>query len=170
MYLGDNLFERGIQPFVDAFRPDEGVNAVLALVRVEDPRAFGVAVVEDGRITRLVEKPADPPSDLAVAGVYVFDPSIHDAIEGLEPGAKGEYQITDAIARMIEAGRRSRRSRSTGGGRTPARPRTSSTPTGCCCSSGGAPAGRRRGVGDGRRRGRGAGRRRAPLHRVRPRR
>ncbi len=106
MYLGDNLFEHGIQPFVDAFRPDEGVNAVLALVRVDDPRAFGVAVVEEGRITRLVEKPADPPSDLAVAGVYVFDASIHDAIDGLEPGAKGEYQITDAIARLIERGGR----------------------------------------------------------------
>jgi glucose-1-phosphate thymidylyltransferase len=106
MYLGDNLFERGIQPFVDAFRPDDGVNAVLALVRVEDPRAFGVAVVDDGRITGLVEKPADPPSDLAVAGVYVFDAGIHDAIEGLEPGAKGEYQITDAIARLIADGKR----------------------------------------------------------------
>ena len=104
MYLGDNLFEQGIGPFVDAFRPDEGVNAVMALVRVDDPRAFGVAVIEDGRITRLVEKPQDPPSDLAVAGVYVFDRSVHDAIEGLEPGAKGEYQITDAIARMIARG------------------------------------------------------------------
>jgi glucose-1-phosphate thymidylyltransferase len=104
MYLGDNLFERGIGAFVDAFRPDDGVNAVLALVRVADPRAFGVAVIDDGRITRLVEKPADPPSDLAVAGVYVFDRTIHDAIDGLEPGAKGEYQITDAIARLIERG------------------------------------------------------------------
>ena len=106
MYLGDNLFERGIRAFVDAFRPEEGANAVLALVRVEDPRAFGVAVVEDGRITRLVEKPADPPSDLAVAGVYVFDATVHEAIARLEPGAKGEYQITDAIAGMIAAGRR----------------------------------------------------------------
>ena len=106
MYLGDNLFEHGIRSFVDAFRADDAVNAVLALVRVEDPRSFGVAVIEDGRITRLVEKPADPPSDLAVAGVYVFDAAVHRAIEGLEPGAKGEYQITDAIARMIEAGRR----------------------------------------------------------------
>jgi glucose-1-phosphate thymidylyltransferase len=104
MYLGDNLFEQGIGAFVDAFRPDEGVNAVMALVRVDDPRAFGVAVVEDGRITRLVEKPQDPPSDLAIAGVYVFDRSVHDAIDGLEPGAKGEFQITDAIARMIDRG------------------------------------------------------------------
>lgn len=106
LYLGDNLFERGITPFVEAFEPDEGVNAVLALVRVPDPRAFGVAVVDGDRITRLVEKPPDPPSDLAVAGVYVFDASVHDAIEGLEPGAKGEYQITDAIARMLERGQK----------------------------------------------------------------
>jgi len=104
MYLGDNLFEHGITPFVDTFRARSDAAAVLALVRVEDPRAFGVAVIEGERITRLVEKPADPPSDLAVAGVYVFDASIHAAIEGLEPGAKGEYQITDAIARLIERG------------------------------------------------------------------
>jgi glucose-1-phosphate thymidylyltransferase len=102
MYLSDNLFEHGIRPFVDAFRPDEGVNAVLALVPVDDPRAFGVAEVSSGRVTDLVEKPEHPPSNLAVAGVYVFDANVHDAIEGLEPGAKGEYQITDAIQRMID--------------------------------------------------------------------
>jgi glucose-1-phosphate thymidylyltransferase len=104
MYLGDNLFEHGITPFVDTFRANPDANAVLALVRVEDPRSFGVVIVEDGHIKRLIEKPADPPSNLAVAGVYVFDSSIHEAIEGLEPGAKGEYQITDAIARLIERG------------------------------------------------------------------
>lgn len=104
MYLGDNLFEHGIRPFVEAFQPDRGVNAVMALVRVEDPRQLGVAVVEGGRITQLVEKPEVPPSNLAVAGVYVFDHHIHASIEGLQPGAKGEYQITDAIARMIGAG------------------------------------------------------------------
>ena len=105
MYLSDNLFERGVSDFVARFDPDGGVNAVLALVEVPDPRQLGVAVVTDGRIDRLVEKPADPPSNLAVAGVYVFDATVHEAIEGLEPGAKGEYQITDAIQRMIEAGR-----------------------------------------------------------------
>lgn len=102
MYLSDNLFERGIRPFVDAFRPDEGVNAVLALVPVADPRAFGVAEVEGDRVTKLVEKPEHPETDLAVAGVYVFDAGIHDAIDGLEPGAKNEYQITDAIQRLID--------------------------------------------------------------------
>lgn len=101
MYLSDNLFEGGIRPFVEAFRPQDGVNAVLALVPVDDPRAFGVAQVEDERVTDLVEKPEHPPSNLAVAGVYVFDATIHDALDGLERGAKDEYQITDAIQRMI---------------------------------------------------------------------
>lgn len=105
MYLSDNLFEHGLSEYVAAFDPAKGVNAVLALVPVPDPRSLGVAVVEGGRITRLVEKPAVPPSNLAVAGVYVFDTSVHDAIEGLEPGAKGEYQITDAIQRMITWGK-----------------------------------------------------------------
>ena len=105
MYLSDNLFEHGIGAFVEAFRPDDGVNAVLALVPVDDPRAFGVAEVDGDRVRNLVEKPEHPPSNLAVAGVYVFDASVHDAIVGLEPGAKDEYQITDAIQRMIESGR-----------------------------------------------------------------
>lgn len=104
MYLGDNLFENGIRPFREAFRKDEGVNAVLALVPVADPRQLGVAVVEDGRITELVEKPEVPPSNLAVAGVYVFDRSIHPIIDRLEPGAKDEYQITDAIFGLIQEG------------------------------------------------------------------
>lgn len=104
MYLGDNLFEHGIRRFVDAFRPDEGVNAVLALVPVDDPRQLGVAVIHDGRIVELVEKPEVPPSNLAIAGVYVLDASIHDHIDRLAPGAKGEYQITDAIHDLIRQG------------------------------------------------------------------
>jgi glucose-1-phosphate thymidylyltransferase len=104
MYLSDNLFEHGISDFVTAFEAEGGGNAVLALVPVDDPRAFGVAEVEGGRVARLVEKPSEPKSDLAVAGVYVLDHNIHTMIEGLEPGAKGEYQITDAIQRLIEHG------------------------------------------------------------------
>lgn len=105
MYLSDNLFEHGITGFVERFQAG-GSNAVMALVPVtyEEAKALGVAVVEGDKITRLVEKPAEPPSTLAVAGVYVFDSSIHAMIEGLPPGAKGEYQITDAIQRLIEAG------------------------------------------------------------------
>ncbi len=106
MLLSDNLFEHGITSFVQAFEPERGMNAVCALVPVprEDARSLGVAVVEGGRITRLVEKPKDPPSTLAVAGVYVFDATIHAMIEDLEPGAKGEYQITDAIQMLITRG------------------------------------------------------------------
>lgn len=103
MYLSDNLFEKGIADVVAAFERGEA-NAVLALTEVEDPRALGVAIVEEGRVKQLVEKPEVPPSKLAISGVYVFDSSIHAMIEGLEPGAKGEYQITDAIQRLIESG------------------------------------------------------------------
>ena len=103
MYLGDNLFEHGVKEVVDRFVSGT-TDAVMALTQVDDPRAFGVAVVENDQITRLVEKPKDPPSNLAVAGVYVFSKKIHEQIEGLEPGAKNEYQITDAIQKLIEAG------------------------------------------------------------------
>lgn len=106
MYLSDNLFEHGIREFRERF-DEGGASAVMALIEVEREAAksLGVAVVDGDRITRLVEKPADPPSTLAIAGVYVFDSSIHAMIDGLPPGAKGEYQITDAIQRLIESGK-----------------------------------------------------------------
>ncbi|TDA80680.1 sugar phosphate nucleotidyltransferase, partial [Halomonas marinisediminis] len=72
LYLGDNLFQKGITRFFQAFTP--GVSAVIALVRVENPSSFGVAVLEGERIVHLLEKPKEPPSNLAVAGVYVFTP------------------------------------------------------------------------------------------------
>ncbi len=105
VYLGDNLFGQGISGFVQTFR-ERGADAVLGLVEVPDPSAFGVAVLgEDGRITALVEKPAQPPSNLAVAGVYCFSPAIFDVLETLRPSARGEYEITDAIAALIAEGR-----------------------------------------------------------------
>ncbi|GAB5603652.1 glucose-1-phosphate thymidylyltransferase [Thermus sp. FJN-A] len=104
LYLGDNLFQKGIGSFIEAFQ--EGVSAVIALVRVENPRQFGVAVLEGDRIVRLLEKPKEPPSDLAVAGVYVFTPEVFSVIRDLKPSARGEYEITDAIQGLIDQGKR----------------------------------------------------------------
>jgi glucose-1-phosphate thymidylyltransferase len=103
LYLGDNLFQKGIQGFVEAFKPNTG--AVIALVQVPDPRQFGVAVLKGQRIEKLLEKPKDPPSNLAVAGVYVFGPEVMDAIATLKPSARGEYEITDAIQALIDGGK-----------------------------------------------------------------
>ena len=103
VYLGDNLFEEGVGAYVQTFR-QQGADAVIGLVEVENPRAFGVAEMDGTRIVRLVEKPKDPPSNLAVAGVYCFSPKIFEQLAVLKPSARGEYEITDAIQALIEAG------------------------------------------------------------------
>ncbi|MFC4452159.1 glucose-1-phosphate thymidylyltransferase [Deinococcus sonorensis] len=103
VYLGDNLFEDGVSAYVRVFeeqRPD----AVIGLVQVDNPRAFGVAELDGQRIVRLVEKPQNPPSNLAVAGVYCFSSRIFEHLAALKPSARGEYEITDAIQSLIEAG------------------------------------------------------------------
>ncbi|MFC4456256.1 glucose-1-phosphate thymidylyltransferase [Deinococcus sonorensis] len=101
VYLGDNLFENGVRSYIDTFYAQQA-DAVIALVEVDDPTAFGVAELDnEGRIVRLVEKPKNPPSNLAVAGVYCFKPKFFDYLEALKPSARGEYEITDAIAALI---------------------------------------------------------------------
>ncbi len=104
LYLSDNLFEDGVTRYVDTFRA-ENVDAVIALVKVPNPREFGVAVLDSlGKVMKILEKPKDPPSDLAVAGVYCFKNRILDVIDNLSPSARGEYEITDAIQGLMNVG------------------------------------------------------------------
>ncbi len=103
VYLGDNLFEFGAKPFVERFLQEKPA-ALIALVEVEDPTSFGVAELDGERITRLVEKPKNPTSNLAVAGLYCFTPQIFGVLEHMPPSARGEYEITDGIQGLIDGG------------------------------------------------------------------
>lgn len=104
VYLGDNMLKQGIDDLVRGFESNDYA-AGIALQRVDTPGQFGVADVNEvGEVTRLVEKPDDPPTDLALVGVYVFAPTIFDSIERLEPSDRGELEITDAIQALIDDG------------------------------------------------------------------
>jgi glucose-1-phosphate thymidylyltransferase len=104
MYLGDNVLIEGITGFVQEFERHKP-NAQIFLAKVREPERFGVAVLDGDRVVKLVEKPKEPISDLALVGVYLFDHSIHEAIDTIEPSWRGELEITDSIQALIDAGR-----------------------------------------------------------------
>jgi glucose-1-phosphate thymidylyltransferase len=114
MYLGDNLLEQDLTAFVDEFEKARANDAVrpaaqILLKQVPDPQRFGIAELDGaGHVVRLVEKPPDPPSNLALVGVYLFDRHVHDAVRAIAPSARGELEITDAIQWLIDQGHRVR--------------------------------------------------------------
>jgi glucose-1-phosphate thymidylyltransferase len=122
MYLGDNLLKQSLRSFVAAFTderdranaptlggPVPAPSAQILLKQVSDPQRFGVAELDaQGHVVRLVEKPENPPSDLALVGVYLFDSSVHEAVAAIAPSSRGELEITDAIQWLIDHGHRVR--------------------------------------------------------------
>ncbi len=114
MYLGDNVLAGGVAEAAAAFRRDRPA-AQLLLAEVADPGQYGIAELRaDGSLAGLVEKPAEPRSNLAVVGVYLFTPEIHEAVAAIEPSARGELEITDAVQWLLERGRPVLGSRYTG--------------------------------------------------------
>jgi glucose-1-phosphate thymidylyltransferase len=106
MYLGDNLLRDGVAGFVDRFR-EGSADAMILLQHVPNPSEYGVAeLADDGSVHRLVEKPKEPQSDLALVGVYLFTPAVFDSAKALEPSWRGELEITDAIQGMVDRGLR----------------------------------------------------------------
>ena len=113
MYLGDNLLEQDLAAFTAAFERERSgttaPDAQILLKQVPDPHRFGIATLDsEGSVVKLIEKPVDPPSDLALVGVYLFNSTIHDAVAAIEPSPRGELEITDAIQWLVDQGRRVR--------------------------------------------------------------
>jgi glucose-1-phosphate thymidylyltransferase len=106
MFLGDNVIEGGIGQLISDFAHNDW-NSQIVLKEVENPSSYGVAKLRaDGSIDQLIEKPKDPPSNLALVGIYMFDHHIWEAVNSIKPSWRGEYEITDAIQWLINAGHR----------------------------------------------------------------
>ncbi len=105
MYLGDNLLQGGISDLVEAFR-SSSPDALILLTPVSDPENYGVAELDGDRVISLQEKPPEPKTNLALVGVYMFTAGIHDAARAIEPSARGELEITDAIQYLVDEGKR----------------------------------------------------------------
>jgi glucose-1-phosphate thymidylyltransferase len=101
--LGDNIFERSLAPIVEHFRAKPR-GARIALATVDNPSSYGVAVMENGKLVRIVEKPADPPSRLAVTGFYLYDTRVFDFVKQLRPSQRSELEITDVNNQYLQLG------------------------------------------------------------------
>ncbi|MCB0190999.1 MAG: glucose-1-phosphate thymidylyltransferase [Anaerolineae bacterium] len=104
MFLGDNVIQGGISSLISQFAESE-YNSQIVLTRVDQPEQYGVAELDnDNRIVRLIEKPKDPPSDLALVGIYMFDHHVFEAVKAINPSWRGELEITDAIQWLADKG------------------------------------------------------------------
>ena len=103
LFLGDNILKEGIGRYVEQFQTGCH-NGLVLLYPVDEPQNFGVAELDGDKLIRVVEKPQDPPSNMAVIGIYFFDSSVFDAIRNVKPSARGELEITDTIQRLIDDG------------------------------------------------------------------
>ena len=102
MFLGDNVIQGGISPLITQFAQSK-YDSQIVLTRVDQPQEYGVAELDqEGRIIRLIEKPKDPPSDLALVGIYMFDHHIFEAVHAITPSWRGELEITDAIQWLVD--------------------------------------------------------------------
>lgn len=105
MFLGDNVIQGGINTLIADFAHHPEWNSQIVLTRVDAPENYGVAKLKpDDTIEYLVEKPKQPPSNLALVGIYMFDTTIFKAVHNIKPSARGEYEITDAIQWLIDHG------------------------------------------------------------------
>jgi len=101
--LGDNIFQDKMEDLIRNF-PASSAEAAIALIEVADPKRFGIARIVDGKIEEVIEKPQNPPSNLAISGAYLFKPSIFEAIARTKPSKRNELEITDAIQQVINTG------------------------------------------------------------------
>ena len=101
VFLGDNIVQRSIADFTSNFKKSE-FDATILLCEVDNPSRFGIAVIENNKITKILEKPKDPPSNLAVTGIYFLTPIIFDVIDNLKPSGRNELEITDALDILLE--------------------------------------------------------------------